>query len=88
MKHEIVQKLHKNFNDYVQKTESGLEFWFARDLQVLLGYDQWKNFQKVIERAKIAGQTAGLSVVDHFADAGKMVNLPKKFFKKPDKLDK
>lgn len=73
MKHEIIQKLHKNFNDYSQKTESGLEFWFARDLQILLGYDQWKNFQKVIERAKIASQTTGLIVSDHFADAGKMV---------------
>ena len=73
MKHEIVQKLHKNFNDYAQKTENGLEFWFARDLQALLGYVQWKNFQKVIERAKIAAQTASLSVADHFADAGKMV---------------
>ena len=73
MKHEIVQKLHKNFNDYAQKTENGLEFWFARDLQALLGYEQWKNFQKVIERAKIAAQTASLSVADHCADAGKMV---------------
>lgn len=75
MKHEIVQKLHKNFNDYAQKTEDGLEFWFARDLQVLLGYDQWKNFQKVIEKAKIACQNAGLKVNDHFADVGKMVGV-------------
>ena len=74
MKHEIVQKLHKNFNDYSQKTESGLEFWFARDLQSLLGYDQWKNFQKVIDRAKIACQATDLIVADHFADASKMVS--------------
>ena len=73
MKHEIVQKLHKNFNDYAKKTDGGLEFWFARDLQILLGYDQWKNFQKVIEKAKIACQNAGMIVADHFADAGKMV---------------
>ncbi|MFA6159872.1 MAG: DNA damage-inducible protein D [Parcubacteria group bacterium] len=73
MKHEIIKKLHKNFNDYVQKTEDGLEFWFARDLQVLLGYDQWKNFQKVIEKAKIACQNAGLVMEDQFADVGKMI---------------
>lgn len=73
MKQEVIQKLNKNFDDYAQKTENGLEFWFARDLQGLLGYDQWKNFQKVVEKAKIACQTAGLVVVDHFADAGKMV---------------
>lgn len=77
MKHEIVQKLHKNFNDYAQKTENGLEFWFARDLQGLLGYDKWENFQKVIEKAKIACKTTGLVVEDHFPDVGKMINLPK-----------
>ena len=73
MKQEIIQKLHKNFNDYVQKTESGLEFWFARDLQGLLGYDKWENFQKVIEKAKIACKNTGLIVEDHFPDVGKMV---------------
>ncbi len=77
MKHEIVQKLHKNFNDYAQKTENGLEFWFARDLQVLLGYDQWKNFQKVIEKAKIACQNTGLVMEDQFADVGKMITVGK-----------
>ncbi|MFZ2975333.1 MAG: DNA damage-inducible protein D [Candidatus Moraniibacteriota bacterium] len=77
MKHEIIEKLHKNFNDYAQKTEDGLEFWFARDLQVLLGYDQWKNFQKVIEKAKIACQNAGLAVEDQFADVGKLITAGK-----------
>ncbi len=73
MKHEIAQKLHKNFNDYAQKTDSGLEFWFARDLQGLLGYDKWENFQKVIEKAKIACKNTGLIIEDHFPDVGKMV---------------
>ncbi len=77
MKHEIIEKLHKNFNDYAQKTEDSLEFWFARDLQVLLGYDQWKNFQKVIEKAKIACQNAGLAVEDQFADVGKLITAGK-----------
>ena len=66
MKHEIIQKLHKSFDQSAQKTEGSLEFWFARDLQVLLGYDQWKNFQKVIERAKIACEISGNSVENHF----------------------
>ena len=73
MKHEIVEKLHKNFNDYAQKTEKGVEFWFARDLQDLLGYAQWKNFQGVIEKAKIACGNGGFVVEDQFADAGKMI---------------
>ncbi|MEI7620907.1 MAG: DNA damage-inducible protein D [Candidatus Moraniibacteriota bacterium] len=75
MKKEIVQKLHKNFNDYAQETENGFEFWFARDLQFLLGYDQWKNFQKVIEKAKIACQNSKLTIDDHFSEVGKMVGV-------------
>lgn len=73
MKHELVEKLHKNFNDYSQKTEDGLEFWFARDLQVLLGYDKWENFQKVIEKAKIACENTGLSTSDHFPEVRKVI---------------
>lgn len=77
MKQEIITKLHKNFEDYAHKTEEGLEFWFARDLQKLLNYDQWRNFQKVIEKAKIACKTTGLEVSDQFADASKMITAGK-----------
>ncbi len=77
MKNEIIEKLHKNFDDCVQRAEGGLEFWFARDLQGLLGYDQWKNFQKVIEKAKIACENAGLEVTDQFAEVGKMITAGK-----------
>jgi hypothetical protein len=43
MKTAIIQRLHKNFEDYVH-VQDGVEFWFARDLQKLLGYDEWRNF--------------------------------------------
>jgi DNA-damage-inducible protein D len=75
MKQEIIQQLHKSFDEYVQKTEGGLEFWFARDLQVLLGYDEWRNFLKVIEKAKVACQNTGLTIDDHFVDVNKMVGV-------------
>jgi len=51
MRSEIVQHLHKNFEDYVH-VKGGVEFWFARDLQTLLNYTQWRNFLNVIEKAK------------------------------------
>ncbi len=73
MELEIIQQLHKSFDEHAQKTDDGVEFWFARDLQVLLGYEQWKNFIKVIEKAKLACTNTKLVVQDHFADVGKMI---------------
>jgi DNA-damage-inducible protein D len=75
MKQAIVHQLHKDFNDYVQHTPGGVEFWFARDLQGLLGYDKWENFIKVIEKAKIACKNVRLEVGDHFPDVRKMVHI-------------
>ena len=74
MKSDIIIQLHKNFEDYAQQID-GEEFWFARDLQGLLGYAKWENFAKVIDKAKIACQTAGHTVADHFPDVRKMVDI-------------
>ena len=70
----IIAKLQKTFEDYAQKTE-GIEFWFARDLQMLLGYDKWENFLNAIEKAKIACNNSNHDVNDHFPNVGKMVEL-------------
>jgi very-short-patch-repair endonuclease len=51
MKREVIQSLTNNFEDHSQTTESGIEFWFARDIQHLLGYTEWRNFEGVIKRA-------------------------------------
>lgn len=76
MKKEIIVKLHGEFEKCAQN-ETGVEYWFARDLQKLLGYEKWDNFLKVIEKAKIACQTSKHNIEDHFADAGKMISLAK-----------
>lgn len=57
------------------RTEQGVEFWFARDLQPLLGYDRWENFAKLLDRAKTSCAGAGQPVADHFRDVTKMVRL-------------
>lgn len=74
MEQQLIAKLHRNFEDYAHEKD-GVVFWYARELQGLLGYDQWKNFENVIDKAKIACQTAEQVVSDHFADVGKMVGL-------------
>lgn len=74
MKSDIIIQLHKHFEDYARQAE-GEEFWFARDLMGLLGYAKWENFAKVVDKAKIACQTAGHSVEDHFPDVRKMVDI-------------
>ena len=51
MDKQIITKLQKTFEDFAHEKE-GVEFWFARDLQSLLGYVEWRKFQGVIERAK------------------------------------
>ena len=74
MKPALIRRLHKNFEDYVHVQE-GVEFWFARDLQGLLGYSEWRNFTKVIEKAKESCQTSNIAISDHFVDVNKMVSL-------------
>src|SRR3989338_8282063 len=74
MEKQIITKLTKNFEDYAHQ-ENGVEFWFARDLQVLLGYVEWRKFQGVIEKAKEACKNSGNDILDHFVGSDKMVQL-------------
>jgi len=54
---------------------SGVEYWFARELQLIFDYIQWRRFNEVIERAKTACETSGYNISDHFANVGKKVQL-------------
>ncbi len=75
MKIEIIRALTNNFEAHAKKTENGVEFWLARDLQFLLGYDKWENFLNVIAKAKTACETSGFKASDHFPVVGKMVTI-------------
>lgn len=77
MKTELVQSLTTNFEAHAQQTESGVEFWLARDIQYLLGYTKWDNFLNVVSKAKTACEGSGHAVLDHFADVGKTIAMPK-----------
>lgn len=75
MKMDLVQNLTRDFEAHANRTEGGIEFWLARDLQHLLGYSKWDNFLNVVSKARTATEVSGHSVPDHFADVGKMVDL-------------
>ncbi len=77
MKKEIIKSLTEDFESCANTTENGIEFWFARDLQHLLGYTEWRNFTKVIHKAKTACETSGHRIVDHFVDVNKTIPMPK-----------
>ena len=74
MKPEVVHRLHRHFENYIRDA-GGVEFWYARDLQVLLGYKEWRNFIKVVEKAKESCQATKYEISDHFVDVNKMVSL-------------
>jgi DNA-damage-inducible protein D len=74
MKKEIIYRLHQSFELLVNETE-GVEFWFARDIQELLGYTKWDNFLKVIDKAKAACEGAKQDIGDHFVEIRKTVDL-------------
>jgi len=76
MDKDIVVRLHTSFEDMVRKyPDTGTEFWCARDLQMLLGYAQWRSFAAVIDKAITACEKAGYEPKDHFAHISKMVDL-------------
>lgn len=73
-----IQTLQNYFEQAVQKTDTqGIEFWFARDLQKLLGYERWENFKTAIYRAIESCETAGYQALDHFRGVTKMIEIGK-----------
>jgi len=75
MKKEIIKSMTQDFESYANHARNDIEFWFARDLQYLLGYSEWRNFTKVILKAKTACEIAGHPISDHFVDVNKMVAI-------------
>ena len=75
MKNELIQSLTLSFEGHAQQADSGVEYWLARDLQILLGYTEWRNFLKIVSKAETACELSGQLVTDHFVDVNKMVDI-------------
>lgn len=68
---------NKSFEEIKQINEHGAEYWSARALQLVLGYNQWRRFEQAIERARISCKKSGNKPNYHFASAGKMMAVGK-----------
>ena len=76
MKANEIQDLFNSFESIAIEYDD-VECWSARELYPLLGYAKWDRFKEVLIRAKESCENAGEKISDHFADAGKMINLAK-----------
>ena len=76
MDKQEISLLKSKFDELAHVDEStGIEFWYARELQAAFSYSQWRRFNEVIEKAKLSCNVSGNIVSNHFADVGKMVDL-------------
>ena len=80
MKKELISELFQKFES-ICYVFNEVECWSARELQFLLGYSKWENFEKVINKAKNSCTNAGEIIDDHFPDVGKMITKGEYFLK-------
>ncbi|MFZ2975274.1 MAG: DNA damage-inducible protein D [Candidatus Moraniibacteriota bacterium] len=71
----IINSLNKNFENIKKVDRSGVEYWEARELMLVLGYEKWQNAEEVIARAAKACINSGQAVDNHFTALSKMVEI-------------
>lgn len=76
MKKEQIQQLFEQF-ECACYIYNSIECWSARDLQFIFNYSEWRNFLKVIDKAKKACENVGVPIINHFVDTNKMIELAK-----------
>lgn len=73
MENNKLISLKSMFDNIMHKTDDGIEYWLARELQFLLGYTRWENFENAINKAKDACENSNFTIDDHFRDVTKIV---------------
>ena len=76
MKENEIKQLFEQFESIACEYD-GVECWSARELQKLLDYTQWRNFEKIIEKAIESCKNANVCVSDHFADVSNLIERGK-----------
>lgn len=77
MNKETITEMLKRFNSISKVTADGVEYWQARDLMIVLGYNSWRSFENVISKAIVACETTGYDVENYFINTQKEVVLGK-----------
>jgi DNA-damage-inducible protein D len=72
---DVSKRHHQTFEAIKRKGPNGEEYWLARELGPLLEYADFRNFSKVVEKAKLACETSGYPVADHFVETTEMVEI-------------
>ena len=72
-----LEKNNKSFEKIKHIDENGMEFWYARELMIILEYEQWRRFESVIHKAQESCKNSGVTVIEHFANVGKTIKMPK-----------
>ena len=70
-----IDKNSASFEEIKHIDENGVEFWYARELQSVLDYKEWRKFDGVIQRAIKACENSNINASDHFVGADKMVSI-------------
>ena len=70
-------KTNKSFEDIKHIDENEIEYWYARELQAVLDYKEWRKFENVIKKAINACENSGISMFEHFVGADKTIKMPK-----------
>ena len=63
------------FEDIKHIDENGLEYWYARELQLVLDYKEWRKFENVIKKAVKSCENSNINALNHFVGADKMVGI-------------
>lgn len=76
MEKSKITAIKSQFDDTIHiLDDTDVEYWLARELMPLLGYERWENFEKAIARSMESCQTSETPVSDHFREVTKMVQL-------------
>ena len=78
MEKNKIATLKRSFDEiahtHVDDSDS-VEYWYARELQQLLGYSRWEDFERAVQRGITACENTGVPVENHFREVPKMVRL-------------